>query len=137
MVLMFSSSVISSLLGLSSLEVDLLLSLSYGITSWCQVRLITSAKWARSKLIDRMGQLTRFSSCLRYPVCPTPSPNYIVTSSDHQTSIPRPKLQFRSSPRIPRQPRLSPTRCNPRIHRNLLTRYPPQVRFTTTIRFLA
>jgi chromate transport protein ChrA len=71
MVLMFSSSVISSLLGLSSLEVDLLLSLSYGITSWCQVRLITSAKWARSKLIDRMGQLTRFPPCLCYPVCPS------------------------------------------------------------------
>jgi chromate transport protein ChrA len=38
MVLMFSSSVISSLLGLSSLEVDLLLFPSCGITSWCQVR---------------------------------------------------------------------------------------------------
>jgi chromate transport protein ChrA len=37
MVLIFSSSVTSSLLGLSSLEVDLLLFPSCGITSWCQV----------------------------------------------------------------------------------------------------
>jgi len=36
-VLIFSFSVISSLLELSSLEVDLLSSPSYGITSWCQV----------------------------------------------------------------------------------------------------
>ena len=86
-------------------------------------------------LTDRLGQLPRLPSRFRHPVC-LAFPGF-THKLINQTSIPRPQLQFRSSPRIPRLPRLSTPRCPLGVHRDLLPGNPPQTRSTPPVRLMA
>ena len=86
-------------------------------------------------LTDRLGQLPRLPSRFRHPVrLAFPKVTHYLIN---QTSIPRPQLQFCSSPRLPRLPRLSTPRRSLGVHRNLLSGYPPQTRSTSPLRHMA